>query len=381
MGVPMIKMNKNYKEWSNPLTAFNSLKILFHSDHLRMINSWLKDGGYLPPPITCDTDGSNACNQQCIYCNSQEFRGASDYASMPKGHLQKLADFYAKWGIRSTCIGGGGESLVNPEIRAFIPRVRNNGVEVGLITNGILLDEDYASIVNENCRFLGISCDAATPETYKRMRGTDSLATVQENLRRVNTIRVGRGTDLDTNIKFLIHPYNYREIHEAARIAKDLGCRGIHIRPVAIDDIPGVGDTLEKPFSMEQYLPEINEQIGRAFEDFDDESFSVFAIRHKFGDNLEKVIEFNKCRATPINLTFSADGWAYICFNVRGKKHLRLARHYPNPENILKVWGTDAHKKIIDSINPEECPRCTYTRYHQVIEQAIECDCMFHLFP
>jgi MoaA/NifB/PqqE/SkfB family radical SAM enzyme len=370
---------REHKEWSNPLTAFNSLKILFHAEHLRKINEWYKGNGELPSPITCDTDGSNACNQNCGWCNSQVYRKESGYSTMPKGHLLKLADFYAEWGISSLCCGGGGESLMNPAIKSFIPRAHTNGLEVGLITNGVLLDGDYARIANEHCRFLGVSCDASTPETYKRMRGADDIETVKKNLSTVNKIRLNEGTKLDTNIKFLIHPYNYKEIYSAARMAKNIGCSGIHIRPVAIDNIRGVEHST--PFNLSPYLDEINDQISEAFESLDDEYFSVYAIRHKFGEQMEKVITFNKCIATPINLTFAADGWAYLCFNVRGRKDLRLARHYPDPTEILNVWGSDKHKALIDSIDPTVCPRCTYGRYHQVIEQAIEQDCMFHKFP
>lgn len=370
-------MVKQYKEWSNPLTAFNSLKILFHADHLRKIAS-----GEFPPPITCDTDGTNACNQKCFFCNSKKYRESSGFSSMSSEHLMRLADFYAEWGIQSTCIGGGGESTINPAIKQFIPKVRKNGLEVGLITNGTLLDNDYARIVNDNCRFLGVSCDAATEITYEKIRGTNDLKKVRKNLEKINSIRINKKTGLDTNIKFLINQFNYDEIFKAAKIAKELGCCGIHIRPVAIDNIPGLEKFIKDgPFNLEQYLERINDQISKAFDELEDENFSVFAIKHKFGDRMERVIEFNKCRATPINLTFAADGWAYVCFNMRGQKNMRLAKHDPDPNDILSVWGTEKHKELLEVIDPIDCPRCTYTRYHQVIEQAIEKDCMFYMFP
>lgn len=364
------------KEWSNDCNAFNTWKILFIAEQLRQISE-----GNFPPPITVDTDTSNACNQKCIFCNSQVFRKKTKYCNMPKGHLLTLADFYNDWGVKSTCIGGGGEPLMNDELKQFIPRLARYGIESGVITNGVKLDNEYAYMIVDNCRFLGISCDAATVDTYKKMRGTRDLEKVLRNLEAVNNIKYVRGSKLDTNIKFLIHPYNYKEIYETAKIARSIGCSGIHIRPVAIDNVPGVENPHDQQdyFTMREYVNEINEQIEQTFT-LETKEFRVFAVKHKFSSDLGKVVKFRKCRATPIQAVFQADGNVAICFNMRGR--YILCKHYPDPYEVKRLWGSDQHKELIDNIDPHnECPRCTYNRYNEVMEQAIIEDNMFWKFP
>lgn len=366
-------VNNNIKEWDNPINPFNSMKVLFHAEQLKQISD-----GIFPPPVSCDTDGSNICNLRCVFCNSQVYRENHSYESMPPGHLIRLADFYASWGIRSTCIGGGGESLINPEIKNFIPYVHNKGIQVGLITNGTLLDDEYAMLTSEHARFVGISCNAATASTYGMMHGAALFNLVISNVERLNRIKHSLGSQLDTNLKFLIHPINYKEVYAVAKLAKDLGCSGVHIRPVAIEGVAGIDPGTG--FDMSACRQEIEEQLDRAMTDFNDQNFKVYGVRHKMGDNMERVIRFKQCLATPLNLTFGADGWTYVCFNQRGKESMRLARHYPDPNEILKVWGTDQHKQILAQIKPAECPRCTYGLYHQLIEQAIRQDNMFRFF-
>lgn len=364
------------KEWTKECNAFNTWKILFHVDKLRQIAE-----GKFPVPVTVDVDPSNSCNQKCVYCNSKIYRQDVKYGNMPSGHLKKISDFLSEWGVTSTCIGGGGEPLMNNELRSFIPRLSRYGIESGVITNGSKMDAEYVKLFVENCRFVGISFDAATRGTYERIRGADHYDQVVRNMRYLNQMKEMINPKLDTNIKFLIHPWNWNEIRDAARLAKDLGFSGIHMRPVAIDNVPGVENPIKGQdyFSMKRYIEGINEQIDKAFE-LDDESFSVFAVHHKFGKNMQKVIRFKKCRATPLQAVFQADGKLCICFNMRGR--YILCDHYPDPSEVKRQWGSRSHKDLIDKIDPiNECIRCTYNRYNQVIEQAIIEDRMFYKFP
>ena len=192
------------KEYTNEYTGFNDWKVLFHFEHLKKIVA-----GNFPPPVAVDTDPSNACNQNCIYCNAKAYRKSPNYSRMPKGHLLKLADFYAKWGVQSTCIAGGGESLLNGETKEFMNALCENNIEIGVITNGVLLDQECAVNLTQYARYCGISCDGATRKTYKIMRGCDDLEKVIKNVSILNKIRITSGSKLDTNLKCLIHPYNY----------------------------------------------------------------------------------------------------------------------------------------------------------------------------
>ena len=44
-------------------------------------------------------------------------------------------------GVKSITFTGGGEPLLSPHLEAFVNRAKLNHMEIGLITNGILLVE------------------------------------------------------------------------------------------------------------------------------------------------------------------------------------------------------------------------------------------------
>jgi hypothetical protein len=45
------------------------------------------------------------------------------------------------------------------------------------------------------------------------------------------------------------------------------------------------------------------------------------------------------------------------------------------------MWGGEKHQQMLNAIRPEECIRCTFTTYNEVIEQACIEDAMFRNFP
>ena len=346
----------------NSFNSFNKFKGLLHRDHFDGIVS----GEFLPPYCVC-TDPTNDCMQNCVYCNAKKYREAANRA-MTLFHLLKLADFYKDWGIKSTIIEGGGEPLLNPHTTEFIDKCYIYDIETGLITNGVLLD-GYIVEIADKLRFIGVSFDAATPETYKRMRGFNSFKKVLRNIVMLNR----KKTTLDVNLKMLIHEYNYKEIYDFAKLAKDSGCNGAHIKPVSFENLP------VKQFNLSDHIKEINEGIEKAKE-LEDDNFKVHAILYKFGEHLEHEVKFNKCNSTPIGGVFGADGNFWLCFNMRGKEGFLLGRHDPDPYNIKRLWGGTYHKALIDNINIKECMRCGLTAYNEIIENCIKKDKLFWKF-
>ena len=64
-----------------------------------------------------------------------------------------------------------------------------------------------------------------------------------------------------------------------------------------------------------------------------------------------------------------ADGKVYFCPDTRHKKEFLLGSHYPDPENILKIWGNERHKKMVFGNSPGLCKtRCTFAPYNRQCE-------------
>ena len=363
------------REWKNPYNAFNSLKVLMWREHLEGIAKQ----EYLPP-VTVDTDPTNRCNYNCIWCNAFEYMTEKKHM-LSKEHLFKLADFYKEWGVRSTCVAGGGEPLLNPAVNDFLWRLNENRVEAGVITNGSLMTDKHIDAIARTCRWCGISMDAGKPDTYAKVKGIKDkkyFYKVIENIENLTRKVTELKTNCDVAYKYLLHPLNASEIYEAARLAKSIGVKDFHLRPVGWDNLAATKNKGE--ISFEDVMEGINKQIDAAME-LEDESFHVYGVRHKFNPDLKRKINYSRCWAPPLLATFGADGKCHLCFDMRGRKDLILCSHYPEPREILKVWGSKFHREMIENIDINKCPRCTFGPYNEVIEQVFIKDGMCRHFP
>jgi MoaA/NifB/PqqE/SkfB family radical SAM enzyme len=327
-------------------------------------------GNFLPP-YWVSTDPSNACNQNCCYCNTSEHRRRTGAAIMPGEHLLKLANFYKDWGIKATIIEGGGEPLMGESVPQFIERLHKYDIESGLITNGSLMGEEYAEILPRCSRWVGVSVDAATPETYRAIRGVNLFDIVIKNISRLCK---NRG-NLDVRMKLLMHPQNISEIVPFVKLALDCGCSGAHIKPLTLENVEGKHTELQ-----DIDISYVNEQLVIARQ-YQSSTFDVDCINYKHNERYQRIVRFEHCQCTPMGGVFGADGKFWLCYNMRGREGFYLCDHYPDPVEVKRIWGTEYHKLLVDKINPKNCMRCGLTQYNEIMEKCVQHDNLFRNFP
>lgn len=336
------------------LTSFNPLKVLLWRDHLEGIAK----GNFLPP-VAVHIDMTQDCNFNCPHCSFRH-RRAKKY--MPSDHLMRLADFIKDWGVKAAYVAVSGESMLHPYWVPFIYRLKQNGIDIGVVTNGSIMDYEKRQALLECCRFAAISLDAPNEKVFARVHGVsgEMFSIVCNNVQALAALK-GR---LEVTIKYLILPKNCLFIYETAKLAKDMGVDSIHIRPA-------------QPSRISSNNGAIQAQINRARE-LEDDSFAVHAVRLELL-NTPPVNTFDKCRAS-LGAILAADGRVYICCGLLGEKRAVIGSHYPNPYQIMRFWGSQKHKQILEAIDPKECPRCPYTVHQHIIEKVIIKDGMFKNF-
>lgn len=360
-------------EWSSKWNPFNSDKLMAHLYRWKKIQRDKE----IPPPVLVTIDPTNVCNLKCIWCNSKylQDRNANQ---LSEETMNEMADFLKGWknnnfGLEAVCIAGGGEPTMHKGLGKFIDRLVNNGIKVGIVTNGINLDkyEDYLS----KCSWVGVSIDAGTSVTYKKLKGVDYFEKIKENIRKLNETKgllgmSGQGHGI--SYKYLLHPENVKEVYQAATIAKEIGCRNMHIRPVGnpwdrkIDSIFSYGD-----------IKEFEEQIEKSRK-LEDKNFRIFGITHKFDGNFNRANEFKECYAIFMTADFlpptSKGKFNFgLCCDRRGDSRLTL-EDLNNFDCVKKFWGSKEHWKMFDKIKVKECPRCTYQPHNIIYEKAIKED-------
>lgn len=141
----------------------------------------------VPPSIILEP--TNACNLSCIGClKNTELKEEFGFMDINKAsNLLKDVGSY----LSSILLNGFGEPLLHPQFSDFL-RLIHEGLpktKICFFTNGLLLTEALAeSIVHHEVYEIIISLDSSTSETYKKIRGGDFSAVIQ-NIRKLLDIK------------------------------------------------------------------------------------------------------------------------------------------------------------------------------------------------
>jgi len=358
------------KEWSDKAkySSFNSYKgLAWYQSHYVPIANWFKGKGELPAPIELSLDPDHLCNFKCGHCNAQRYlvinpdEVPEEQKIMTRAHLRDLVSFCADWGVKGVCIGGGGEPLMNRNVWDLPSYIASKGMQVSFATNGSLINNQIAEEMM-NCRWVGVSVDSSTPETFEAVHGVNAFNKVINNLELLTKTKERTGSKIDISYKFLISPTNWHEVYDACKLAKEVGVRDFHARPADLER-----KDLAKANDLNYNIEAIQDLFAKAHE-LEGENFRVFTIMHKYDTNFRVMHTFKKCSGSSLMMQACANGEVYVCADHRLEDRFRLCSQ--DPEEIKKYWGSDKHRKLLQSINVnEECGRCTYGEYARQIEE------------
>jgi len=360
-------------EWTDAYNPFNSFKVLVWSKQLQNLAN-----GKIPLPVTVDTDPTTRCNYNCIWCNAQKYRAKGQH-TLSEEQLDNLVNIYSKMGVKSTCIAGGGEPTLNPHLANFITSLHVNNIETGIITNGSSMTKEQLVSIAEGSRWCGFSVDAGNAGTYVKVKGIKDRKYFRIVIKNIESLcnliqKFNLKPKCEVAFKFLVSPDNINSIYEATRVARECGVDHFHLRPACVDNLESF--IAHKRYMFHSYLETFSVETEKARR-LETKDFKVYVVKHKFNNFLGRKVGFKKCRATPLLATFGADGYCHLCFDLRGKEDFIMCKH----EDIMDFWGSDRHIEMIDSIDPEKCPRCTFGAYNEIIEKVFIEDKMCKNFP
>jgi MoaA/NifB/PqqE/SkfB family radical SAM enzyme len=199
---------------------------------------------------------TNRCNLLCETCprthNELEAPADLGYARMVE-----IADELPV--IDRALLHGVGEPLLNPELPEMIAYFAGRGAHVVFNTNGILLDDRRGDAVTRaGLAEVRVSLDAATPQTFKVVRGADVLPKILRNVEAFTTRRAARGeTRPLVSIWATTLQENLDELPDLVRLAADVGVRRVHLQRLVFN---GIGLAVEEQ-SVFRDLSDRQEQI------------------------------------------------------------------------------------------------------------------------
>lgn len=350
------------QEWSNKnkFNSFNSWKGLLYMDWYKAI----VNKKFLPP-IEAAIAPIHTCNLNCKHCNSHSrMKYGNKVERMEDNHLIRLIKFLALWGVKAVCFAGSGEPTLHTKLPDAIIKTHESGMCLSILTNGTNLSDKLLATVSL-CTWIGVSVDSATPETFKKLKGKDCFNSVIKNVEKMSD----NSGKCDIAFKFLVSSVNQHEIYKACKLAKNIGVRDFHARPMDFFH-EGIGEELIGKLANID-IDDINEQFAACHE-LETEDFHVFTVIHKFNPDFSRKKEFKQCYGAPLSIPICADGKVYLCIDQWDNPDYVLGTHYPDPYNILKFWGNKQHIDMIYNDTPSKCKtRCTFGVYSRQCEELL----------
>lgn len=121
---------------------------------------------------------SNICNFKCVYCFDHHAGNRIPQTINKRDTWQKLLELIPRGDMLA--FHGVSEFMVDPEFFDIVRRCAESGASLSLNTNGSVCTQKHLDVLVNYPGYLLInfSIDAATPETYLRIRGGDFLRIV-----------------------------------------------------------------------------------------------------------------------------------------------------------------------------------------------------------
>ena len=364
-----------------PEIEYTTNKAVYHTDKIAALQA-----GEMITPTEIQIDLEAFCNDNCSFCSYRKEDGynntmlemidakpGKDYSQdrpvgkpnpdsrVPDELADTLPTQMVEAGIKAIEITGGGEPTLWPRFDDLITNLAKCDREIGLVTNGSMLDDKRIDLITKHCLWIRISMDSASPPTHKKVHRTPNYA-FDRRLANVQKIAKYKHEGLTLGISFIINPDNIDELEEAASLFS--GIKGInHLRYSWMYDKQGTaGLTLEQIDAVKSKLDKLIEEHNR-------EDFKIFYERNRI-EHYTAPNTFDKCYFQKFVWAIGADAKVYPCC---------IMKYHPDfangdlKKNTLQEIVEDAKTKVKqDSIVPAQCFPCWLRNRNQSIAGAVE---------
>lgn len=327
----------------------SSLKPAWHLDKIAALR---RGENIVPPHLQLII--SDLCNQNCSFCSYRMDGGFSteQFADIfgnrnprrfiPTGKAIDLLLDYKNLGGQAVEFTGGGEPLVHPDATTIMAFAQDLGLKTGLVTNGVLLDDDE---VFRDLDWLRISLDAGTEATYRQTRESSMWERVLRNIQIAATFKKPK-----VGVGFVVTKENAHEIRQACEL---VAARGIsYLRLSAMFSTQGAayydGMTLDVP-----QIPGLT---------------VVNFFKNRVADLEQGAPDYQFCGQMQFGLYIGGDLKVYTCCTNAYTKHGEIG---DLRNQSFKEWIAATDRRQFDA---RTCHHCQFNDKNRLINYLIQPD-------
>ena len=196
-------------------------------------------------PIQLDFELNYSCNFSCPMCtwSAETTSNIGRDTWFPFEVWKELIDEAVPKGLKSIRLNQMNEPMIRQDIVKFVEYARNAGIlDIYFSSNGSLLSEKMSrGLIEAGLMRLQISLDAATKETYDKIRIGGDYHKIIRNIDRFLEIREEMGTRLPLlRVNFVRVPENIHELDMFTEMWKDKADL------IGIQDVLGIMEKYDK---------------------------------------------------------------------------------------------------------------------------------------
>jgi len=210
----------------DPVTGRKRRHTLFRIINLLLlqISGLLKLNYCLGYPAYLNIEPTNHCNLTCPFCASGWGSGKRQKGSMPLALFKKAIDEISRFTYKVS-LYNLGEPFLHNDIFEMINYASKKNISVSLATNGILLDQPrMIRLLDSGCEDLIFSLDAATSETYGKLRQGGDFQKLKENIAYLLRLRSQAGKLIPkVAANFIVTRENESEMADFQKLGESLG--------------------------------------------------------------------------------------------------------------------------------------------------------------
>lgn len=182
-------------------------------------------------------DVSHRCNLRCNICEIAKDRPGIELATE---EIKNFIEQSVRWGVKDLVLSGG-EALLRNDIFEILEFTRERKYSIGILTNGILLDENFTKkllpyLVSKTVSLV-ISLDAISADIHDDIRGSRGcFQKTVEALKRLSDLKKVY-PEINFNTISIILNENLEEILPLVNFLKSLNVNSIQLQPLLANNL------------------------------------------------------------------------------------------------------------------------------------------------
>lgn len=362
--------------------AYSASKAAAHPDRLTA----LREGGN-PYPVHLHLILSDLCNLACPGCayrmpgySSNEMFGVHDPVThavnnnparfLPTDMVRRILADCVEMGTKAVEFTGGGEPTLHPEFRALFEEALRLGLDTALITNGLLLANRSLLDLAIQTQWLRISVDAATPETYGRVRPSvggpngGNLHRVLDALTAARALRDTARSKCVIGAGFVVQKENWHELYDAVKLFRAAGADNVRISGLFTPE----GDA----YHREHYLRAVALE-REAIADFDmKDGFRVYGRFSEKVADLTSRPDYETCWYQRFTTYVGGDAKLYRCCVTSYSKQGQLADLREYGGSLKAAWESAYVRSKLQMFNASTCTHCQFNDRNHEIDKLVQ---------